>query len=131
MKYKVLLIEDDRPTIEIYNEAFKIDGIDVEILDLGSKAIERIKEIKEGKREKPDLILLDLILPDIDGISVLEEAKKNPQTKDLKFIVLTNYSHPEVFEKLKQKGIEKILIKTDYTPHQLTKMIKEEIERKR
>jgi CheY-like chemotaxis protein len=124
MKPKILLIEDDKPTIELYEEIFKISGFEIETLDFGQKAIERLKEIREGKKEKPDLILLDLILPDMNGILVLEEAKKYPETKDLRFLALTNYLDPELNQELVKKGIEKILAKTNFTPSQLVEIVK-------
>ncbi|MCD6528264.1 response regulator, partial [bacterium] len=107
---KILIIEDDLPTIKLFEEVFKIAGLNIEILDTGKKAIERLKEIREGKKEKPALILLDLILPDMNGVSVLKEAKKYPETKDIKIFALTNYSNPETNQELIKEVIDKILI---------------------
>jgi CheY-like chemotaxis protein len=128
MKEKILLIEDDKPTIELYEEAFKMAGFEIETLKFGYKAIEFLKEIREGKKPKPDLILLDLILPDMNGISVLEEAKKYPETKDLVIFALTNYSDPELNKELLKLGIDRILSKTDYTPLELIKIVREAIK---
>ncbi len=130
MKPKILIIEDDRPTIKLYKEFFKMAGFEVEILDSGKKAIERLREIRKGKKEKPDLILLDLILPDINGISVLKEARKYPETKNLKIFVLTNYNNPELNQELTKEGIDKILIKIEYSPRDLIKIIKESLKLK-
>jgi len=126
---KILLVEDDKPTIELYEEVFKRAGFEIETLDFGYKAIERIKEIKEGKKEKPDLILLDLILPDMNGILILEEAKKYPETQDLRFFALTNYLDPELNQELIKKGIEKILPKTNFTPSQLVEIVKSALKK--
>lgn len=125
MKPKILIIEDDPPIITLFKEVFPMAGFEVEILDTGQKAIEGLKEIREGKKEKPALILLDLILPDIHGIEILKEARKYPQTKNLKIYALTNYNNPEVNEKLNQEGIDKILIKTQYSLKELIEIIKE------
>lgn len=130
MKPKILIIEDDRPTIKLYGEVFKMAGFEVEILDLGQKAIERLREIREGKKEKPDLILLDLILPDINGISVLKEARKYPETKNLKIFVLTNYNSPELNQELIKEGVDKILIKVQHSLRDLIKIIKESLKSK-
>lgn len=124
-KPKILAVEDDQPTIKLFKEVFPMAGFDIEILDLGQKAIERLKEIREGKKEKPDLILLDLILPDINGIEVLKEARKYPETKNLKIYALTNYSNPEFNEELTEEGINKILVKTQYSLKELIEVIKE------
>lgn len=128
MKPKILIIEDDQVFIKIFEEAFPMAGFEVEILDLGKAAIERLKEIREGKKEKPDLILLDLILPDINGVEILKEARRYPQTKDLKIYALTNYSNPETNEELIKEGIDKILIKVQYTLEEIAEIIKQALK---
>ncbi|MCX6759698.1 MAG: response regulator [Candidatus Nealsonbacteria bacterium] len=130
MKPKILIIEDDKPTINLFEEVFSMAGFEIEVLDLGQKAIERLKEIREGKKEKPDLILLDLILPDMNGISVLKEARKYPETKNLKIYALTNYSSPESNQELTNEGIDKILIKVQYSLNELIEIIKEGLKSK-
>jgi len=123
-KPKLLIIEDDVPTIKLFKEIFPMAGFEIEVLDLGKKGVERMKEIREGKKEKPDLILLDLILPDINGIEVLKEARRYPETKNLKIYALTNYSNPEFNEELSKEGIDKILIKAQYSLRELIEIIK-------
>ena len=127
-KSKILIIEDDASIIGLYKEVFKIAGLEIEILDTGKKAIERLREIREGKKEKPDLILLDLILPDMNGISILKEAKKHPETKDIKIFALTNYSNPQTNEELTKEGIDKILIKAQYSLKELINIVKENLK---
>ena len=124
-KAKILIVEDDEPTIKLFQEVFSMAGFEIEVLNLGQKAIERLEEIREEKKEKPDLILLDLILPDINGIEVLKEARKYPETKNLKIYALTNYSNPETNEELNKEGIDKILIKAQYSLKELIEIIKE------
>ncbi len=129
-KPKILLVEDDLPTIELYQEIFQMAGFELETLDWGQKAIDLLKEIREGKKEKPDLILLDLILPDMNGILVLEEARRYPETKNLLIFAITNYTSPELDQELIKKGIDKILVKTRYTPKELIEIIKEALKLK-
>jgi len=124
-KAKILIVEDDEPTIKLFQEVFSMAGFEIEVLNLGQKAIERLKEIREGKKEKPDLILLDLILPDINGIEILKEARKYPETKSLKIYALTNYSSPEFNEELNKEGIDKILLKAQYSLNELIEIIKQ------
>ena len=123
-KPKLLIIEGDVPTIKLFKEIFPMAGFEIEVLDLGKKGVERMKEIREGKKEKPDLILLDLILPDINGIEVLKEARRYPETKNLKIYALTNYSNPEFNEELSKEGIDKILVKAQYSLRELIEIIK-------
>ncbi|MDP2946577.1 MAG: response regulator [Nanoarchaeota archaeon] len=125
MKPKILIIEDDEPIIKLFQEVFPMAGFEIEVLNLGQKAIKRLEEIREGKKERPDLILLDLILPDINGIEVLKEARKYPETKNLKIYALTNYSNPEFNEELTKEGIDKILIKAQYSLNELVEIIKQ------
>jgi len=127
-KPKLLIIEDDAPTIKLFKEIFPMAGFEIEVLNLGKKGVERMKEIREGKKEKPDLILLDLILPDINGIEVLKEARRYPETKNLKIYALTNYSNPEFNEELSKEGIDKILVKAQYSLKELIEIIKEGVK---
>jgi len=127
-KPKLLIIEGDVPTIKLFKEIFPMAGFEIEVLDLGKKGVERMKEIREGKKEKPDLILLDLILPDINGIEVLKEARRYPETKNLKIYALTNYSNPEFNEELSKEGIDKILVKAQYSLKELIEIIKEGVK---
>lgn len=126
------MIEDDRSTIDFYKEVFvNLAGYDLEVIEWCQKAIDALKEIREGKREKWDLVLLDIILPDMNGIYFLIEARKYPQTKDLKIFALTNYVDPKTDEQLLKEGIDKILVKTNYTPRQLINLINETLNQKK
>jgi len=124
MKLKILLIEDETELVEIYEEILKKTGFEIETLKWGNTALERLKEIKEGKSKKPDLILLDLILPDINGMEILEKARTEEETKDIPFFILTNYSNPELERIGKELKVEKYVIKTEVTPVQLAQIIK-------
>jgi len=125
---KILLIEDDQSTIELYEEVFQRAGFEISTLNWGQKAIELLKEIREGKKEKPDLILLDLILPDIDGILILKEARKYPQTENLLIFALTNYTNSQLDQELIKERIDKILVKTSYPPSKLIATVKEALK---
>lgn len=124
MKPKILLIEDDMAAIDIYEKVLKKAGFHIEALRMGVEGLERLTEIKEGKKEKPDLVLLDLILPDIDGIKILEKAKKEKETKDIPFLVLTNYIGSNTNKLVEKIGAEKYIVKTSVTPLQLVRFVK-------
>jgi CheY-like chemotaxis protein len=125
MTKKVLLIEDEPLQIKIYEKVIKKAGFEIESLRQGKEGLKRLEEIKAKKKEKPDLILLDLILPDINGIAILEKAKTDPELKDIPFFILTNYSAPELEKKSKDLEAEKYIIKTDITASQLLQFIKD------
>ena len=127
MAKKILLIEDDLPTIDVYETVLKKAGFGIETIRWGEEALNKVRKIKEGKTERPDLVLLDLILPDINGIRVLEEIRNYEETKDIPVFVLTNYAD----ERLEKMGYnlkaEKYLLKTEFNPRELVKIIKEQL----
>jgi len=125
MKKKILLIEDEPLQIEIYEKVIKEAGFEIESLEWGKEGLKRLEEIKAKKKERPDLILLDLILPDINGLAILKKAKTDPELKDIPFFIFTNYSAPGLEKTGKDLGAEKYIIKTDVTSSQLVKLIKD------
>ena len=130
MSLKILIVEDDLPTLKLLEETLKIEGFEIDSAMLAREAIERIEEIRDGKREKPDLILLDLILPDMNGIEVLKEAKKYPETKDIKIFAFTNYADPEMNKQLIDEGVDKIILKAEISLKELCEFIRKEISQK-
>jgi CheY-like chemotaxis protein len=128
---KILLIEDEDQHIKLYEKVISEAGFKIESLNWGKDGLKRLEEIKSKKREKPDLILLDLILLDINGIEILEKAKKDPELKDIPFFILTNYSNHELEKMGMELGAEKHIIKTDIIPSQLVKIIKDWFNRER
>ena len=125
MSKKILLIEDDSCMIDIYETVLKKAGFEIETLKYGHQAQKRLKEVIEGKKEKPDLILLDLVLPDINGIEVLKQSRAEKGIADIPFFILTNYTDPDL-EKISRKlRVEKYILKTDFVPSQLVKEIKD------
>ena len=126
-KKTILFIEDDLPTIDVYKTALEQADFEVSPILLGQEAIRKIEEIEKGETKMPDLVLLDLILPDMNGIEILDKIRKQEKTKNLLVFILTNYTNRE----LKEKGFllksEKYLLKTDYAPSKLVELIKKEL----
>ena len=125
MSKKILLIEDDSCMIDIYETVLKKAGFEVETLKYGHQAQRRLKKIGEDKKEKPDLILLDLVLPDINGIEVLKQSRAEKGIADIPFFILTNYTDPDLEEISRKLKVEKYILKTDFVPSQLVKEIKD------
>jgi len=130
MPKKILLIEDEPQQIEIYEKVIREAGFEIESLMWGKEGLERLEEIKTKKEKKPDLILLDIILPDINGMAILEKAKTDPELKDIPFFIFTNYSAPGLEETGKDLGVERHIIKTDIIPSQLVEIIKDWLEKR-
>ena len=123
---KILLVEDDSAIIDIYTMMMKKAGFDVETASLGQNVIKKIKNIEDGQEVKPDIILLDLILPDINGVEILTQIRKSNAAKDIVVFILTNQENAE---KQMPEGIkpDKIIIKASLTPTQLIDTIKKEL----
>ena len=127
-KKKIFLIEDDAAIIDVYKTAFDLAGINTEVIIWGKQAIEKIRQIQCGNLEKPCLVLLDLILPDINGLEILKEIKQNDKTKDITVFVLSNYTSQDFGQ---ADGIkpEKFILKTSITPTSLVKLIQMQLKK--
>jgi DNA-binding response OmpR family regulator len=115
----ILLVEDDSFLIDIYTTKLKESGFSVEVASEGDEAVRRVKE------EIFDLVLLDIVLPKVDGWDILRQIKAESKLKDLKVIIISNLSQKEEVEKGMNLGAEKYLIKAHYTPSEVVKEIKE------
>lgn len=124
MKKKILLIEDDLSIIEVYRIGLQTAGFDVEVIASGKQAVERLS--RDG--EMPDLVFLDLLLPDLNGMEVLAQVRKAGKIKDQPIFVLTNYSDTELEKMGYDLKSEKTLLKSDYTPSQLAELAKERLK---
>lgn len=128
MRKKIFLIEDDPAIIDVYTTALKNAKINVEVITWGREAIKRIKNIRENKEEKPGLVIIDLILPDINGIDILKEVKGNSETKDIPVFVLSNYTSAEVLEMNDIKP-DKFILKTSINLTQLVELVKTQLKK--
>lgn len=129
-KKKILWVEDDWNLVELYKTMIgTMPGIDLEVITLGTYAIQKIKDIEAGKAEKPDLVMLDLLLPDgINGDKILETMRQTPSTKDIPVYILTNYGGEEMESELtKNLNAEKYMIKADWTPSKIMPFLKEKL----
>lgn len=128
MAKKILLVEDDIAIIDVYQIAFTGAGFKVETLSDGQSAMDKVKEIQSGKEKAPDLILLDIILPDINGMDILTEIKKDEKTKNIPLFILSNNTDAELKKMGYDLGNQRCLTKSQYTPTQLIALIKKELE---
>ena len=128
VKKKILLIEDDVATIDVYRTALEQAGFDVDPVITGQEAIRLFEQIDKELKDKPDLVLLDILLPDVNGIDVLKKVREFKNTKDLKVFILTNYSNKELEKRGMFLKTEKYLLKTEYKPSELLKLIKKELK---
>jgi len=115
---QILLVEDDPFLIDIYSTKLKDSGFSVEVASDGEQAFEKVKA------KKPDLVLLDIVLPKISGWEILRKIKSEADLKNLKIIILSNLGQKEEVEKGMDLGVLKYLIKAHYTPSQVVEEIK-------
>lgn len=115
---KIVLVEDDPLLIDIYATKFKEAGFQVAVADRGDAAAGVIEQ------EKPDVVVLDVVLPQKDGWEILKSLKANPKTKDIKVVMLSNLGQKEEIEKGMGLGAAAYLIKAHYTPSQVVKEIR-------
>ncbi len=115
---KVLLVEDDPFLVDIYVTKLKEQGYSAVQVTDGEKVLEQVR------KEKPDLVLLDIVLPHMDGWEILSQLKADNELKNTKVVVLSNLGQKEEVEKGLQLGAERYLIKAHYTPSQVVEEIK-------
>jgi len=117
-KKTILIVEDDKFLRELISRKLTGEGFDaLEAVD----GEEGIKKIKEGK---PDLVLLDLILPGIDGFEVLARLREDPEISSIPVIILSNLGQREEVEKGLKLGAIDYLIKAHFTPGEIIEKIK-------
>lgn len=119
---KILLVEDDPFLVDIYKTKFEKEGFEVDVAQEGKGGMRKIEEVK------PDVLLLDLVLPNFDGFELLREIKSAPRLKDLKVIILSNLGQKGEVEKGIALGAAKYLIKAHYTPSEVVKEVKKIIK---
>src|SRR3989344_4263993 len=103
-------------------------NFDVDIFGSGKEVIKVIKKLNNTKKDKkPDIILLDLILPDMNGIDILREIRNNDLVKDVKVFILTNQEDVRFNDSDSIKP-DKVIIKANITPTDLVNIVKEELK---
>lgn len=122
MKNKILLIEDDDFIRLMYQEELTKSGFEMTAC---ISAEEGLKALEQGVF---DLILLDIMLPGMNGLEALKYIKQNPKTKDLKVVLLTNLGQEAIIKQGFSMGAVGFLIKSAYNPDQIVKEIKTFIE---
>lgn len=116
-KKKILIVEDDTFILEMYATKLLNFGYDVLTATDGDEALKIVKD------KKPDFILLDLVLPSVDGFDVLKAVRKNPKSKPIPVILLTNLGERKDVEKGLKLGADDYLIKAHFTPSEVIEKI--------
>lgn len=120
--FKILLVEDDLDLQNLMTMKLKMEGFEVMQAQTGQEAFEQIKN-------KPDLVLLDILLPDIDGITILNEIATNEATRGLPVIILSNLADRASFEQTEAIGKYEYLVKSKVDLDTVIRKIRERLEK--
>ena len=120
----VLIVEDDVFLAEIYQKKFEMEGFKVSIANNGEKGLADIK------KKKPDIVLLDILLPKLDGFAVLEAAKADSSIKNIPIILLTNLGQKDDVQRGLEEGAVDYLIKTHFKPSEVVDKVRKVLQKK-
>ena len=120
MAKKILLIEDEQLMIELLERKLAHEGYEVLVAKDGVEGLEKMRE------DRPDLILLDIVMPRMGGFEVMEEMAKDAELKTIPVIVISNSGQPVELDRAKRLGAKDWLIKTEFDPQEvIDKVIKQ------
>jgi len=120
MPKKILLVEDEELIIDLLTKKLEREGYQVSIAKDGEEGLSMMKD------EKPDLILLDIVMPKMGGFEVMEEMQKDEELKKIPVIVISNSGQPVELDRAKKLGAKDWLIKTEFDPREIiNKVIKQ------
>lgn len=117
-KIKILLVEDDQDLQEMYETKFAMEGFEVVKAENGAEALNKVSS------ENPKIVLLDIVMPEVDGFQVLKDLKANPATKEIPVILLTNLGQEGDIKKGMELGAADYLIKANFTPNEVVGKVK-------
>ena len=121
MTHKVAIVdivEDEQAISQMYRIKLEAEGYEVFTAENGAKGLEVIKQ------HKPDVVLLDIMMPEMTGDVMLKKLRETDWGKDIKVIILTNVSEEEAMKKVKELGVSDFVIKAQSTPHQVLDVVK-------
>lgn len=123
MNPRLIIIEDEEPIRDLYKRQLTLAGLVTDGYGTGKEGLEAIQ------KNHYDLLLLDIMLPDTNGLEILKQVKANPNTKSLPVLLLTNLGQDAVIKEGFQLGAEGYMIKAAYTPDQIVQEVKNILQR--
>ena len=121
-KKKILIVEDEALLAEMYEQGFVQDGGFTVFSTVTAE-----EGIEIAKKERPDFILLDILLPKGDGIQFLEMQKEEKEIAEIPVLVASNFDHPPTKKRADELGVLDYIIKTEYTPQQIIDLVKKHL----
>lgn len=123
MSAKIAIVEDDLAISQMYRIKFEAEGMTVETAENGKLGLELAEKMK------PDVILLDLMMPEMNGDEMLGKLRATDWGKDIKVVILTNMGEQEIPQDVKDLGVSAVILKADMTPRQVAELIKEQLKK--
>ena len=122
MAKKILLVEDEEIIVDLLKKKLEKEGYEVLVAKDGEEGLKKMRELKP----RPDLILLDIVMPKMGGFEVMEEMQKDKELKEIPVIVISNSGQPVELDRARALGAKDWLIKTQFDPTEvLEKVIKQ------
>lgn len=119
---RIAIVEDDPTISQMYRMKFEVEGFDIRMAKNGRVGVEVVKDFK------PDVILLDLQMPEVDGLEALEMIRKNEESKTTPVVILTNLGEEEAPPEIHMLGVHSYIVKANFTPRQVVAHVKEIID---
>ena len=118
---KIAIIEDDQAIAQMYRMKFEGDGYQVETAENGVLGLQLVEKMN------PDIILLDLMMPEMNGDEMLKKMRETSWGKSIKVIILTNIGEQEIPPEVKEQNVSAIILKADMTPRQVADIVKKQL----
>ncbi|MEK7542116.1 MAG: response regulator [Patescibacteria group bacterium] len=118
---KVLIVEDEQLIGDLLQKKLRGDGYYAFVAKDGEAALKQMRE------EQPDLVLLDIVLPRLNGFEVLSEIRKDEELRKIPVIIISNSGQPTEIEKAKEAGVRDWLIKTEFDPQEVLEKVRRQI----
>jgi CheY-like chemotaxis protein len=117
----VLLIDDDTVLLKLYSTRLQADGHQVQVATNGEQGIQALSQFI------PNVIILDLLMPKLNGFKFIEQIRQNPNLQNIPIIIFSSVANQEQIDRLRSLGIQTILNKIDITPTQLVDVINQHL----
>jgi DNA-binding response OmpR family regulator len=118
---KIVVVEDAELIAQLLERRLRAEGYYVFTAKDGEEGLDMIK------REKPDLVLLDIVLPRINGFQIIEQLKEDRKLRKIRIIIISNSGQPEEIERAKELGVLDWLVKTEFDPQEVVEKVKKSI----
>lgn len=121
MVKKILIVEDEEILIGLLQKKLAAEGYEVSLARDGEEGLRKMRE------SKPDLVLLDIIMPKLGGFEVMEEMQKDRELKRIPIIIISNSGQPLELDRAKKLGAKDWLVKTEFDPKEVIDKVKKQI----